>query len=321
MKRITIALAGLLATAAPALANDSTAEIGVGGLEMVYNSAIEMASEDLYISDDEIRVRYVFRNVTKEDRTFTIAFPLPPLDAQFYDEIGMTVLPEAETENYVLFELVIDGVPVELQVYNRVTALGVDRTAELQALGLPLNPASPQMGDAITALSPEQLREANQLGLLVVEDWATLPAWKLETALYWEQTFPAAADVVVEHTYQPVVGYGFFGDFAYTDPYYLERYCMDEGFMAGASARMGGDANFPYLNERRLSYILTTGANWAGPIGTFHLTIDKGSPDALVSFCWDGEVVKTGDTTFEMTINEFYPTADLNILIVEPVAE
>ncbi|MCW5697142.1 MAG: DUF4424 domain-containing protein [Bauldia sp.] len=319
MRRAVLTLAAAAALAAPALANDSTAEIGAGGIEMVYNSAIEMMSEDLYISADEIRVRYVFRNVTKEARTFTIAFPLPPLDAQYYDTVGMTVFPDTESENYVGFSVAVDGVPLQPAVMNRVTALGVDRTAEMAAFGLPLHPAGLATGEAIAALTPQQLREANALGLLLVEEWGTLPAWKLETVFYWEQTFPAGAEVVVEHRYQPVVGYGFFGDYAFTDPYYVDNYCMDDAFRAGAQNRMGGDAEFPYLNERRLSYILTTGANWAGPIGTFHLTVDKGSPDALVSFCAEGDVVKTGNTTFEMTITNFYPVLDLHVLLVAPV--
>jgi hypothetical protein len=45
--------------------------------------------------------------------------------------------------------------------------------------------------------------------------------------------------------------------------------------------------------------VLKTGANWAGPIGDFRLTLNKGDPKALISFCETG-VVKTGPTTLEM---------------------
>ena len=37
------------------------------------------------------------------------------------------------------------------------------------------------------------------------------------------------------------------------------------------------------------------------------LTIDKGDPKNFVSFCWDGEVTKTGPTTFEAKATEFFP--------------
>ena len=39
-----------LALASPALANDTTAQLGVGGLVFVGNESIQMASEDLFVS-------------------------------------------------------------------------------------------------------------------------------------------------------------------------------------------------------------------------------------------------------------------------------
>jgi hypothetical protein len=69
--------------------------------------------------------------------------------------------------------------------------------------------------------------------------------------------------------------------------------------------------------ENRIEYILTTAANWAGNIAKFHLTIDKGSPDNLVSFCGEG-VSKTGPTRFEMSKENFYPDRDLAIMILTP---
>ena len=65
-------------------------------------------------------------------------------------------------------------------------------------------------------------------------------------------------------------------------------------------------------------YIWSTGNNWSGPIKKFHLTIDKGLPGNLVSFCWDGKVTKTSPTTFEMEAEDWYPPWDreLEILIL-----
>ena len=70
--------------------------------------------------------------------------------------------------------------------------------------------------------------------------------------------------------------------------------------------------------EQRIEYVLTTGGNWAlGTIGDFKLTIDKGEPDNLVSFCGEN-VRKTGPTTFEMTAKDYYPERDIEILILHP---
>ena len=46
---------------------------------------------------------------------------------------------------------------------------------------------------------------------------------------------------------------------------------------------------------------VATAGNWLGPIGRFELTVDKGSPDVLVSFCGDG-VRRTGPTTFTLSM-------------------
>ncbi|RWX61252.1 DUF4424 domain-containing protein, partial [Mesorhizobium sp. M4B.F.Ca.ET.089.01.1.1] len=74
---------------------------------------------------------------------------------------------------------------------------------------------------------------------------------------------------------------------------------------------------YPQFFESRIAYILTTGGNWAsGNIGDFKLTIDKGSPKNLVSFCGDN-VRKVGPTTFEMTAKDFYPEHDIDILLLE----
>lgn len=310
-----LAAAAMIAFANPAAANDATAELGAGGLQLVYNPAIEMARENLYVSKDEVRVDYLFRNITKAPVTVTVAFPLPPITGGF--EANM-VLPNDATENFVNFELTVDGQRLEPQVYSRVSALGIDRTQVLRDLGIPLSPVGEATYVAIDALPLERKRDLARLGMIILEDWGTVPVWTLETSFYWEQTFPAGRDVAIAHRYQPVVGYGFFGDFAFDDPYYRERYCMDDDFIAAVRRLLGPDPNYTLLNEQRIEYILTTGATWAAPIRDFTLTVDKGTPDALVSFCGEG-VTRISDTTFEDRETNFFPERELDVLIVTPI--
>jgi hypothetical protein len=316
LSRIPTALAALALLAPPAAANDATAELGIGGLQMVYNSAVAVLSEDLYVSPDEIRVAYRFHNITDAPVTVTVAFPLPAIDAANYEDTWID-LPNPDDPNFVDFRVSVNGKRVVPSIYQRVSALGVDRTEAVLAAGLPLNPADYEMGDALAAIDPATIDGLRRLGLLVVEDWGTLPAWRLETSFYWEMTFPAGEDVIVEHSYRPVVGYGFFGEYQFDDEYYLGHYCMDDAFTA-AARRLMTDPDFPVLDERRIQYLLTPAANWATPIGTFHLTVDKGDENALVSFCGTG-VTKTSPTTFEMTATDFYPTEELYVLIVDEI--
>ena len=66
-----------------------------------------------------------------------------------------------------------------------------------------------------------------------------------------------------------------------------------------------------------IGYILTTGANWSGPIKDFRLVVDKESTNNLVSFCAQG-VRKIGPTQVEIRISNFMPTSNLSILILSP---
>jgi hypothetical protein len=49
----------LWALAGSAVANDSTAELGTGGLDFVQNENVEMRSEQLFVSTEQIRVAYL----------------------------------------------------------------------------------------------------------------------------------------------------------------------------------------------------------------------------------------------------------------------
>ena len=73
--------------ASPAAANDSYAVLGAGGLELRQTAAIAMESEDLYVSRDEIRVSYVFRNLTQADIVADVAFPFPEVNTAVAAEI------------------------------------------------------------------------------------------------------------------------------------------------------------------------------------------------------------------------------------------
>jgi hypothetical protein len=70
------------------------------------------------------------------------------------------------------------------------------------------------------------------------------------------------------------------------------------------------------ISERTLGYVLTTGANWAKPIGSFRLTIEKDAPDQLITLCAEG-LKKTSPTRFEMTRTDFTPQDDIRIMMLE----
>jgi len=315
--RVLFALGAGVSTV-PALANDSTAQLGAGGLELIRNEVIRLLSEDLYVSADEVRVRYRFENISKAAARYLIAFPLPALDAKVPEEMNI-VLPNSASENFVNFAVTVDGAPVPVELYERATAFGIDHSDTLRALGLSLNPIADGAWEAVEAQSPSTIAELNRLGLVIDDPYATMPAWRYEAIFHWDQTFPAGREITVEHRYQPVTGYSLFGEWALEDPYYIEHYCMDEPFIRAARNRLqaiAGSPN-PYLEEVRLEYILTTANNWATPIGEFRLVVDKGSTEALVSFCGSG-ITRIGPTQFEITAENYYAGEELEVLIIRP---
>ncbi len=324
--------ATVLCLAGGARANDTSAALGAGGLVFVQNDAISMVSEDLSISEKEVRVRYVFRNTSDKDVRTLVAFPMPDMA---YSE-QETSIPNPEADNFLDFHTSVNGAPVTASIERRVIALGLERTALLQEFKVPLMPFGQATVKALDALPDAQKQKLLELGLVRIDEYdagkgwerhLTPLDWTLKTTYFWTQTFPAKSDLVVEHRYRPSVGMSV-GTMLGTktkDADFLrelrnmdETFCIDGAFKSAVARvpRLQG-SDTPALSEARISYILKTGGNWAGPIGDFTLTIDKGAPENLISFCGTG-VKKIGPTTFQMRAKDFFPQSDLNILILKP---
>jgi hypothetical protein len=181
---------------------------------------------------------------------------------------------------------------------------------------------------ALLALSPAQRKVLTSADLADFDDNNNaLPHWIVQTKFYWRQHFPAGKQVVLEHSYQPVTGQFFFGKYDLdktTDDgrQFMKTYCLDEaaqatlGRMIAAKLKtdpQGGG----YLNAFETDYVLKTGNNWKGPIGHFHLTLDKLRPDNVLTLCWDGTLRKTGLTTFEDRRENFAPPGDIRMLVLD----
>jgi hypothetical protein len=179
---------------------------------------------------------------------------------------------------------------------------------------------------AIKAVSPADIAALAKDGLIEnigdekQPDWQA--KWTIKTTVTRRQLFPAGRAIRVEHSYVPMaggsVGGGLNREYRREADFADKRrtYCIDDDFLRAFDGRMARAKNNYAYGETWLSYVLKTGANWAGPIRDFRLVVDKGTADNLVSFCAKG-VKKIGPTTFEVRHTDFVPTQDLNILIVE----
>jgi hypothetical protein len=316
-----VALAAALACVPPAgvRANDTIGHLAAGGIVWAHSDDIEMRAEDLYISTEEIRVQYRFFNHADHEVTELVAFPLPDTEAIWLEYNNN--IPVQDPGNFLGFETKVDGQPVAMQLEQRALALGIDRTDLLLRLDVPLAPFLESTAKALKALPEDTIRELVRLGLANNPEMGVYPSWILRTTYYWEQTFPAGKELIVEHRYRPSVGSTtglVVGDVDMPDPEkmadYRRRYCMDDRFIAAIRKLR---ARGRYLTEQRLEYVLVTGANWAGPIGDFRLVVDKGSPDNLASFCGKG-AKKIAPTRFEIREADYWPNRNLEVLIVVP---
>jgi Domain of unknown function (DUF4424) len=319
----------LAASCLPSRANDSTAELATGGLRFVTTPDIEMRSEDLFVSLDRIKVRYVFFNTSDKPVTTLVAFPMPDIVVNSLDQ--NVAYPTDNPENLLDFRTLVDGKPVEARVEQKVFAAGIDRTDFLRKLGIPLAPQLQATNAALDKLPEATRDELVKLGMAEILEYDSGDGmrkhvearWTLKTIYYWEQTFPPQTELVIEHSYRPSVGSSVATslgqDWARKNGRYpdYDKYCTDSDIVSTvekatkAAAKTG---SIPFT-EHRIDYILSTGANWSGPIGDFRLVVDKGDPSNLVSFCGEG-VKKIGPTQFEMKKSDFVPDGDLNVLIL-----
>ncbi|HLQ18623.1 MAG TPA: DUF4424 family protein [Tabrizicola sp.] len=337
-----------LALATPALANDGFGGLSATGLTFGQTDAVAMEEESLFLSIDRIAVDYTFRNITDQDVTGEVIFPLPPIGVWSGYESMMNLPEDLTQDDLVGFIATVDGKPVAVTI-DRIAVLedgydeanppskqydnpGRDVTADLERLGIPLTLDYMAVRDLLLSFPAEKRQELATLGLAEYYEgdpaqnvppdvWG---AWSIVTRYYWTQTFPAGATVKVSHSYtnRPPGGL-----FYWSDPpeeyqtYLTELYCIDGGTskaLVKALKNPEGDEFGNYGTAYNVSYVLRTANSWAGPIGKFTLTLDKGAPENVISLCAEG-VKKTGPTTFVVEKTNYSPDRDLDVLIVQPM--
>jgi hypothetical protein len=332
-------IAALMATATPTNANDSSAAIGLGGLELTQNDAISMDSEDLFLSRERVVVKYRFTNTTARDLETLVSFPLPIIPGGIEGYLGDMNYPDWKAD--LNFKTLVDGKAVALDIRETVSLIGDPNAkgveAEIKKFGWPVHFWEDyHFLETLQKLSTVDKATAVAKGLLKKEADTDFynPNWQVQTHVTRKQIFPAGKTITVEHSYKPVAGGSVGG--ALLKQYrtrkdsgfsrYAKKYCMDRNFLNGFDRTIaaqekrekarGDEGMGNAYNELWLDYVLKSGANWKGPIKDFRLVIDKGSANNLLSFCMDG-VKKIGATQFEVHKTNFEPSTDLSILVVE----
>ena len=317
----TLAVTMTVAVTGTALANDSQAAFGLGGLVLVKSTDIRMDKEVLRLSRDRVTVDYVFTNTGARDIDTTVAFPLPDVE-------NGPITPAPDYVEDLGFRTTVDGRPLDYEIRQSARFQGRDVTARLAGLGLPPMPIAEVFDAAVNRLAPDQ-RKALEADRLIEEAgsdgkqtlWSAF--WTTSTTVTRRQVFPAARSIAVSHSYKPFVGGSvggrFDADYRGTPEFRETRakFCIDDDFLKAMDRRIAAAKKTGEIySEAWISYVLTSGANWKGPIRDFRMVVDKGAPTALVSFCGTG-VKKIDATRFEVVYRDFVPKRDVSVLIVE----
>lgn len=96
---------GLCGFMGNAQANDSTATLDAGGIVLNKTADIVMEKEDLFVSEDKIRVAYIFRNTSKQPIETRVAFPVPEFPEEPEGDLGI----DTHSNNPMGFSVTVDG--------------------------------------------------------------------------------------------------------------------------------------------------------------------------------------------------------------------
>lgn len=319
MKKYAFLLCGLPIIAQ---ANDSTGFVSTGGVEYIKNANIAMQSEDLFVSQHKIRVAYQYKNLTDKTLTENVLFPLPiinsdTIDSDFADTAGLVES----------FKIIANGKSIKPNIHVRAwlypkqadgyfTEQGQDITEILKGCGLAEQELSVLWTNRAELENVEKKIiscKDDRLTPFKLQEDGNL-SWGSQIIYSWQQTFNANSITHIQHEYKPLLGGSVEIKQLEPNSSLYKNYCANQEFYNAVIS-----PKKKYQQYEELSYILTTGANWAKPIANFSLTVERNVGD-LVSFCWDGDVKKIFDNgkvvRFQALKKDFVPTKDLDILFV-----
>ncbi|MGO9567943.1 MAG: DUF4424 family protein [Desulfomonilaceae bacterium] len=316
---ILTVLVGLIITgvtlipATEAFANASTAEVAAGGIVFVKSENVRMLEETLHISVKRVNVKYRFLNESDQDVHSTVAFPLPLYDIRAgngpYDDARAIM---------ATFKVWVAGRPVSTEISRKALDGDRDITALLREVGLSdkqIFDDADLTSDSVAALEKLEREKGKSFD------------WKGSDTAFWQQSFPAGKEIVIELSYKPLAGNSYNeaydknnGGYTPREPRwspdeYRNKACLDKRSELKIAQKIAMLVNEGavevHLNADNVAYILATGRNWKGPIGTFTLRIEKGAPDEEISLCFPGKPKKISPTIYEFYKRDFVPPDEL----------
>jgi len=299
-----------LASSTAALANGAWSEFPAGGVIFKADEDISIAREDLEVALERIRVRYEFRSSAGGPLERTIGFPMAkvPLDDSPDNYPDRSWAAEGQdVRNYMAFEVVVDGKQLTPKLHEYAWLGEVNVTGRLAELGVSPFAANIEAYEKLAQLPEATVRRLVDEKLAVRDGNWVIPQWKYQSVYEWTQDF-SPGRTEVEVSYKPLYG-SFYGP----EPYFeggseSAHYCYDNATRQTLAKLAANGFPEPFT----VGYILTTGANWSGPIEEFNLKIVQEDGE-FARFCVPEGLTAVGDGA-SWTAEQFEPRSDLKIV-------
>jgi len=227
-------------------------------------------------------------------------------------------LPSKDSENFVGFQVTENGIAIKPEVESRAFLNGRDVTARLQSARLPASVVGVIDGRLLARVTSNQRTALKKEELIECENGECFPLCEWRIRYFWKERFPAGKTVVVQHSYEPVVG-GSYIVGSMDARSNIEPFC---GGPPGLAAVQQFKKRHPpktdddqFLWENHIGYILTTAKNWNGPIGKFRLSVVLESSEDLLFTCLPG-LQRLSPVRYQMERTNFRPEKELDLLIL-----
>lgn len=287
-------------------ANDTTVTISNNAVIYTKSNDISMDLEILKISTEKIDIEYQFTNHSNNDITTQVIFPLPlsPVSLEnicllsYWTELYKSYLLNVETKKSTYspadFKRTVNGQEYNYDIIIRaIDKDGKDITNILIDNNIPILSSTYIAGCWDSDVINHQLKEKlTKLNLIDDQDRIL---WQFQMSYVWEQTFPAKKTINITHSYSPHVGYQWlsedldFNHESIIEGKFLEKddnltnYCVSTTDYELILSKFK-EKSSPRVLE--VHYILSTGANWKGPIKKFRLEITPPTtPTSIILGC------------------------------------
>lgn len=314
-------------------ANDTTARVGAGGLTLLKSENIRVLEEVLEISTSKIKVSYRFLNESDHDIQTTVAFPLPDYE---YDPDSVEFKQLRAYRKFKDFKNWTNGKLVPVKRDQKALIGKTDITHKLRNIGLTDDQIFETFGESTdegtTNFTIDQENKISEL-FSQISKKENDTTWKVSETIYWEQIFPKGKEIEVVHEYTPNQGNApnYMPDL-YSDKTKLlhpipkigknpKEACLENGTFQDVQRKIKSILNktpyagiLVYLYD--VEYILGTGRNWKGPIGSFTLRIKKDFPKQMISLCSPEKPKQINPTSLEYKLKDYTPQDKLVVYFI-----